>query len=266
MSAWLKADNRKAGKVRPSDYLTKYRIIGVAARTRHKAKRVIMNSIDCVLFDLDGTISESAPGIARSVQYGLKRVGIDEPDLKKLETFVGPPLNVTFREMYGLDEQQILEAVMAFRELYQKDGIFDCRPYPGILQMLRACRARGLKLGVASSKPEQFVVQIIEHFGMADLFDAVCGSSMDEEQNSKAGLDSKQLVIAKALDILQAKTSRCAMVGDRCYDMDGAVRNGLLPVGVTFGYGSRQELEEAGAVYIADTADELEKYLCGLHD
>ncbi len=225
-----------------------------------------MSGIDCVLFDLDGTISESAPGIARSVRYGLKRVGIDEPDLKKLETFVGPPLNVTFREMYGLDEQQILEAVTAFRELYVKDGIFDCRPYPGIMEMLRACRESGLKLAVASSKPELFVKRIIEHFGMADLFDAVCGSSMDEEKNSRAGLDSKQLVIAEALRLMKVtENSRCAMVGDRCYDMDGAIRNGLLPVGVSYGYGSRQELGDAGAVYIADTADELAGYLCGLH-
>lgn len=221
-----------------------------------------MGRFQYVLFDLDGTLSESAPGITRSVQYALKCLGIDEPDLHKLETFVGPPLGDEFRRRYGFDDKTCLAAIDHYRERYSRTGIFECSLYPGIREMLEKEYLAGQKLAVASSKPEAFVVQIMEHFGIAPYFTAICGAPMDEEKQGTGGRTSKEIVVEKALRELSVfgsreKELRTAMVGDRCFDIQGAVSNGVVPVGVTFGYGTRQELEDAGASLIGSNAMEL---------
>lgn len=222
------------------------------------------------LFDLDGTLSESAPGITRSVQYALRFLGIDEPDPDSLKSFVGPPLNVEFVRRYHLSPEQTLLAVEKYRERYGKNGLFECEMYPGIPDMLQQCLKAGITLAVASSKPQPYVERILEHFGIRELFTVIAGSDMDEEKN-KAGADQKQFIVRKALEELrqagkeesrEAFAASCAMVGDRSFDMDGALANGVCAVGVTFGYGSEEELRLAGARYLAHTAQELAKILC----
>lgn len=218
------------------------------------------------LFDLDGTLSESAPGITRCVQYALQCLGIEEPDLKSLETFVGPPLGDEFRRRYGFDDKTCATAIDRYRERYTKTGIFECELYPGIREMLRAEWEAGQKLAVASSKPEAFVKRIMEHFGIDGYFSAICGAPMDEEKQGTGGRTSKEIVVEKALSSLGVltdpkKRAATAMVGDRCFDIQGALANGVVPVGVTFGYGTEKELREAGCRLIAADSASLQKIL-----
>ncbi len=229
-----------------------------------------MRPFDYVLFDLDGTIMESAPGVTKCVQHALATVaGVHEPDLNKLLTFMGPPLNTEFKRVYGFDDETIEKLVDAYRERYAKDGIFECEPYPGIVEMLKACHEAGISLGVASSKPELYVKMIMEKFGMDHYFDVICGSHMEDEKNKDTSVDNKTLVLGRALDQLEQVhhdpdyKKRCAMVGDRKFDIFGAINHAVTPVGVTFGYGSREELAEAGAKIIVDDAAALQKLLIG---
>lgn len=219
-----------------------------------------------ILFDLDGTLTESGPGITRSVQYALHQMGIEEPDLAKLEVFVGPPLNLSFREIYGMDEKQTAEAIRWFRERYNETGVFENRLYPGVTDMLQSLHAAGKRLAIASSKPEQMVYKVLEHFDIKDCFDVIVGSPMSAEEDNRMGADNKLLMVQKALEGLGIRDGAdhrkdCAMVGDRMFDMKGAEANRVAAVGVTYGYGSREELREAGAEELADSVEELEKIL-----
>ena len=223
-----------------------------------------------VLFDLDGTLSESAPGITKSVQYALSALGIDEPDLKKLETFVGPPLNVEFRRLYHFDDDTTEFAVMKYREYYTKNNaIFDCNMYPGTEEMLIACKEAGIRMAVASSKPHPFVIRILENYGILSYFDIVIGSGLDDEKRA-AGTDQKTFIVQTALEklrMLDACTDdesfrqSCSMVGDRSFDIIGAKENHVCAIGVTFGYGSKEELISSGADCIAHSMEELRKIL-----
>ena len=224
---------------------------------------MVWNSI---LFDLDGTLTESGPGITRSVQYALHQMGIEEPDLAKLEAFVGPPLNLSFREIYGMDEKQTAEAIRWFRERYNETGVFENRLYPGVMDMLQSLHAAGKRLAIASSKPEQMVHKVLEHFDIKNCFDVIVGSPMSAEEDNRMGADNKLLMVQKALEGLGIRDGAdhrkdCAMVGDRMFDMKGAKANKVAAVGVTYGYGSREELLEAGAEELAGSVEELERIL-----
>ena len=269
-----------------------------------------------ILFDLDGTLTESGPGITRSVQYALHQMGIEEPDLQKLEPFVGPPLNLSFRERYGMNEEETGRAIHYFRESYDTKGIYENNVYPGVRELLQQLHEQGSRLAIASSKPEPMVHRVLEHFGIAGYFDVIVGSHVEEELDNKMGADNKLLMVKKALQGLglsvepgggaaeepepamteepepamteepgpvmteepgpvmvgepepvmtealrQARRKSYAMVGDRSFDMNGAKANHVTAVGVSYGYGSRRELEEAGADFIADTVEELGRIL-----
>lgn len=208
---------------------------------------------EIILFDLDGTLTDSAPGITRCVQYALRHFGIDEPDLKKLECFVGPPLKEMFMEYAGFSESQAEEAVAKYRERYTEKGIFENAVYEGIPELLQLCRDRGRVLGVASSKPQVFVEQILEHFDLRQYFEVVVGAELDGTRTDKAE------VIEEALRQLGCEKNRqnVLMVGDRLHDVQGAASCGLQCIGAAYGYGGREELEHAGAVYVADTVEDL---------
>ncbi|MCM1039331.1 MAG: HAD family hydrolase [Ruminococcus sp.] len=212
-----------------------------------------------LLFDLDGTLTDPKLGITSCVQYALRKFGIDEPDLDKLEPFIGPPLSDSFREFYGFNEQQALEGVAAYRERFTDIGIFENEVYPGIGQMLAHLQKAGKKLAVASSKPTVYVKRILEHFGLEEYFDVVVGSELNNTRTKK------EEVIEEALrQLYQGKkrdNDRTVMIGDRKYDISGAKLSGLVSVGVSYGYALPGELEEAGADYIADTVSQLEKIL-----
>lgn len=202
---------------------------------------------DIVLFDLDGTLTDPALGITNSVIYALKHFDIEVADRTELYKFIGPPLMDSFAKFYGFDNEKCKEATAYYREHYREQGIFENMVYPGMEEMLQRLRSAGLRLAVATSKPEPFAKQIIEHFGLASFFDYVAGSTLAETRTNKAE------VIEYALEVLGVtQRNKVLMVGDREYDVIGAEKCGLDSMGVLYGYGSKEELEAAGAKYIVE--------------
>ncbi len=209
-----------------------------------------------ILFDLDGTLTASAEGITKSVRYALHKLGIDEPDLHKLEAFVGPPLLDQFMEAYGLDEAAAWQAVGYYRERYAQQGIYENQPYEGIRELLQGLKARGYILGVASSKPIVYVRQILEHFKLASFFTVIEGSQMDGSRTTKGEVIQEALRGLK----MEGQREQVVMVGDRKHDILGARDAGIDCVAVAYGYGSTQELEQAGPVMIAPTIEGLQRF------
>lgn len=217
-----------------------------------------------ILFDLDGTLTDPKIGITTCVQYALRAFGIEEPDLDKLECFIGPPLKDSFKQFYVMDDEQALQATAKYRERFVVTGLFENEIYPGVPEMLSQLKKSGKKISIASSKPTELVQRILEHFEIAQYFDYVVGSEMDGRRSKK------EEVVEEALRLLLSESSddqvldrsviikeEIAMVGDRKFDIEGAKAFGLTPVGVSFGYAPEGELEEAGAEYIVDTVEEL---------
>lgn len=209
---------------------------------------------DLILFDLDGTLTESGIGITRSVAHSLRKFGIEETDQARLDRFVGPPLIDSYVRYYGFSHEQAVLAVEYYREYYAVTGIFENRVYDGVETMLRELNAAGKTCVLATSKPEHYAVQIMEHFGLSRYFSCVAGATMDEKRTNKAE------VIAYALEKAGA-SGKAIMVGDRRHDIEGAQAHGLPSIGVLYGYGSREELEQAGATYIAATAEDILKFV-----
>lgn len=211
-----------------------------------------------ILFDLDGTLTDPKIGITKSVQYALKDFGIEEPDLDKLEAFIGPPLADSFREFYGFDEEQAKRAVKKYRERFNVTGIFENEIYPGIAKLLKNLHDSGRKISIASSKPTELVERILDHFEIRQYFDYVVGSELDGTRSKK------EEVVEEALRRMVPENligKSVAMVGDRKFDIEGARAFGLTGIGVSFGYAEDGELEEAGADYIVDTVEVLEGLL-----
>ena len=209
-----------------------------------------------ILFDLDGTLTDPGEGITRSVAHALRHFGIEVTDRTTLYPFIGPPLLDSFRRYYGFSDEQAAQAVGWFREYFETTGLFENTVYPGVPEMLAALTAAGKRLVLATSKPEVFARRILEHFSLASYFTYIAGANMDETRTRKAD------VVAYALESAGvADASRAVMVGDREYDVLGAREAGLSTVGVLYGYGSRAELEQAGAIAIASSVDQLQAVL-----
>lgn len=212
-----------------------------------------------LLFDLDGTLTDPKVGITTCVQYALASFGIEEPDLDKLEPFIGPPLKDSFMEFYQMDEAQALEAVEKYRERFRDTGIFENEIYAGVPRMLKELNSQGMHLAVASSKPTVFVERILKHFGIDKYFKAVVGSELDGTRAEK------DQVVGEALRQLfgdrPVEKEKVYMIGDRRFDVEGARLQGVESVGVTYGYGSMEELKEAKADYIVRSVEELRKFL-----
>lgn len=210
-----------------------------------------------ILFDLDGTLTDPKEGITKCVQYALEYFGIYEPDLEKLVKFIGPPLDVSFSEYYGMSEADASIAVDKYRERFSSIGIFENGLYEGIIDMLKALKKSGRCLALATSKPDVFAVRIVEKYGIAPYLDVLAGGKI-------GGSCNKDDVIAEALDMLGVTDNdkqEVIMVGDRKHDIIGAKKCGIESVGVRFGYAEEGELETAGADYIVSTVEELEKLL-----
>lgn len=205
-----------------------------------------------LLFDLDGTLTDPGLGITNSVMYALGKYGIIENDREKLYSFIGPPLVDSFAEHYGFSPEKGLEATEFFREYFREKGIFENALYPGIPEMLEGLKEEGKELFVATSKPEEFAVRILEHFHIRSCFTLVCGASMDEAKRSR-----KEEVLAYALEKGAIDPRGGVMIGDRKFDILGGKAFSLTTVGVLFGYGSREELVEAGADHIAESVPAL---------
>ena len=212
-----------------------------------------------ILFDLDGTISDSKLGITNCVQYALKSFGIEEPDRDKLEPFIGPPLRDSFMQFYGFTPEQAQQAVNKYRERYNAVGKFENKLYPGMEQLLKDLKAAGCHLAVASSKPRVYVEEILRFFRIRQYFDVVAGSELNGVR------EKKEEVISYALFQLfrgrQPNMDGVVMVGDRKFDVEAAKMMGLKTIGVTFGYASPGELEEAAPDKIVGSVAELKKEL-----
>ena len=207
-----------------------------------------------ILFDLDGTLTDPMMGITKSVRYALNYYGIEVNDLNDLLPFIGPPLRDSFKEYYGFDEAKANEAVEKYREYYKTDGIFDNKVYQGMVECLQTLKDNGKKLYVATSKPEFFAKQIIEHFSLSKYFEYVGGS----EFNSR---EKKAEVIEHVLKTNQIDNDDIIMVGDRKHDIIGAHENKIPCVGVLYGYGTEDELKQYQADYLVSTVEELTELL-----
>ena len=211
-----------------------------------------MTEFDNILFDLDGTISDSYEGITKSVVYALNKLGITPPaDRRDLRKFIGPPLWDSFSKYYGLDESGAARAVKFYREYYNESGMLDCTMYDGIDEAIRELKNMGKKVILATSKPEVAAVKITEHFGLTKYFDFQAGASSDTSRVKKSD------VIAYAVESTGIDKTRTLMVGDRCHDVEGASQNGIACMGVLYGYGTEHELKAAGAKYIAKTTKDI---------
>ena len=228
-------------------------------RATSKIKETLMKRIDYVLFDLDGTLTDPGIGITNGVMFALNSFGIDVNDRSELFRFIGPPLRDSFRDFYGMSADEAELAVKKYREYYSVSGLFENEVYPGVRDMLKELSSMGKKLAVATSKPTEFSVKILEHFGLLDHFAFVAGSEFDGTR------DKKEDVIRFALKRLGIfDPSSAIMVGDRKFDILGARTCGMDAIGVLYGYGDRCELNAAGAVACAKDAFELNKLLTSL--
>lgn len=209
-----------------------------------------------ILFDLDGTLTDPGEGITNSVAYALKKFNISVEDKTELYRFIGPPLIYSFMNFYGLNYENGLKAVEYYREYFSVTGIFENKLFDGIHKLLAEIKKSGKKIALATSKPEQYAVRILDHFDLTQYFDFIGAATMDETRSKKAD------VITYTLDNLGiTDKSKVVMIGDRHHDIDGANQNDLDSIGVLFGYGSRDELENAGATYIAKTINDIIKFL-----
>lgn len=207
---------------------------------------------DIILFDLDGTLTESAEGITNSVIYALEQFGIKESDKEKLKVFVGPPLDESFMKYYGFDEAGAKEAIEQYRVYYRAKGIFEAPLYPKVKETLTTLKEMGKELFVATSKPGVFARQIAEHWGIDHLFIDVEGSNLD---GSKIKKDEVIAAILENHGI--SDRTKVLMVGDREHDIIGAKKMGLTSVGVLYGYGDYEELQNAGADYIIENIEDI---------
>ena len=214
-----------------------------------------MKKYKAILFDMDGTLTDSAPGITRGVAYTLKKYGIEPPELDELKKFIGPPLGESFEKYYGIDRKNFLETERIFREYYDTTGIFENSLFDGVTEMLAGLKKADKFIATASSKPIMHVKRIIEHFGIAEFFDYIGAADFDN------GIIEKEDVLSKLLADTKLLPSECLMVGDRLYDIKGAHKNSIDCMCVLYGFGSRKEFGEYGADYVAETVEELSAFL-----
>ncbi len=211
---------------------------------------------DYLFFDLDGTLTDPALGITNSFKYAIKSFGLEIPSYETLCSFIGPPLPDTFKTQFGFDEMKASEGVKKYREYFAEKGLFENEVYPGIPELLSELKQSGKKLIVATSKPEDFSVRIMEHFNLSQYFENICGSLMNESRSKK------DEVIAYAIERNHiSDKSKILMIGDRKHDILGAKKVGIKSCGVLYGYGSLEELETAGADFIAKDISQLRSIL-----
>lgn len=202
-----------------------------------------------ILFDLDGTLTDSGEGIINCAQMTLERYGLPVPSREEMRVFVGPPLGESFLK-YGIPADQIEEAIRIFRSRYLPIGKFENYPYPGIRELLEALSAHGHTLYVATSKPEETAKEVLEHFDLAKYFDIICGATFDQSRVSKSD------VIAFLLN-QSGDAANPVMVGDTAFDVVGASAHHIPTIGVAWGYGEVKDMLDAGAAAIAETPEQL---------
>ncbi len=204
-----------------------------------------------VIFDFDGTICDTGEGILKSAKYALDYYNIEAPEYTELTFFIGPPLLVTFQEKFGVDANMADKLVKKYRERYTNKGLLESELYDGIKELLSKLKKENIKLGIASSKPQDYVEALLDHYGVKSYFDVICGVTFSADCESKAN------IISRCIKELDTQGNETLMVGDKKYDIDGAKANMIDSVGVMWGYGSRVEFASAGAKFIAEKIDDV---------
>lgn len=215
-----------------------------------------MKQYNYLLFDLDGTITDSATGITRCVEYALNYFGIQVSDLHDLLPFIGPPLLDSFKEFYHFTDEQAVIATEKYRERYKDKGIYENELYPGIEELLVQARQNGKTVILATSKPEIFARRILDYFKLSDYFSFIAGSGLDGSLHTKTDVINYILQSNNITDL-----SRVVMIGDRKHDIIGAKNAGIDSIGVLYGFGDYDELSEAGATHIVKDIAELRNLL-----
>ena len=213
-------------------------------------------ALEYVLFDLDGTLTDPALGITNCVIYALGKFDIHPSAREELYPYIGPPLVYSFAQFHGLSEEDAIQAVAYYRERFSVDGWRENSVFDGIHNMLGALQERGVKLMLATSKPEVFAIRILEYFDLMKYFTFAAGSTLDGQRPEK-----EDVIAYIQENYPNIRRENTLMVGDRCYDVFGAHSRGLQAVGVLFGYGDREEMEQAKVDYIVENVPELERLL-----
>lgn len=213
-----------------------------------------------VILDFDGTVCDTGIGIKKCAKYALDTFGIPCQEWQELDFFIGPPLLITFQEHYNQSAADADALVKKFRERYTNIGLYESELYPGIDKLLKNLKSDGIKIGIASSKPQDYVERLLDKFNISPYFDVVCGVSF------QADCESKQNIISRCIKSLGAEPKETLMVGDRFYDIDGAKANMLDSVGALWGYGNKFEFIESGAKYIAEKVEDIESIALGLYE
>ena len=210
-----------------------------------------MAGFDFVIFDFDGTIADTRRGVFDSIIYALTSYGYEVPDEEVLNSFLGPPLHASFKNTTSCTDELAQVLTDKYRELYTDNAMYRLQLFDGVEEMLREMKTCGIKLAIASSKPEKFFSKLLAHLGITQYFDVVCGASLGDIHNTK------QAIIARAMKELSADKDKTLMVGDRMFDIEGARENGIKSAGVVFGFDYEDELKTAGADFIVKTTKQL---------
>ena len=204
-----------------------------------------------IMFDLDGTVTDSGRAIMSSVEYALSHFGLTDQPIEKLHTFIGPSLFDSFEREYNMSEDDCYKAVSLYRSIYEKERMYDVDIYDGIPELLDELKKSGHTVLLITSKPLVFSEKILEKIGLAKYFDHMVGPDLSDHSSDKKRL------IEKAVDEYGLKKNECVMIGDTRYDIIGAVEAGVDSIAVTYGYGKNEEMKEAGATYMADSVQEV---------
>ena len=216
-----------------------------------------MSKYKYIIFDLDGTLSDSKEGITKSVQYALEKVGIIEENLDNLNHFVGPPMVEEYMKSYGMSEEKAYETLDYYRERYVPTGIYETKIYPGIKEILEAVKQKDLKIGMATSKPEGMAEDVAKYLEIFDYFDIICGADLHGPIQSKAS------VLNKLFETSDFKKDESVLIGDIKFDVEGATEVGIDCVGVSWGTGTKDEMLDRGALRVFDDYESLIDYLTG---
>jgi len=211
-----------------------------------------------ILFDLDGTLTDSAEGITKSMQAALLAIGIDEPDLNELKKFIGPPLRGSMVKFYNSTPEEVQKALEVYRERYTRVGWAENKAYPGMVELCRDLQVAGFRTGMCTAKPEFFAVPIAEKFGFKPYLETITGATLDGSMDDKAQV--VELSLKKWNILTEEDKAVTVLVGDKSMDVLAAHANGIKCVGVGYGFGSYEELSEAGADYYVETVDDLRAF------
>lgn len=216
-----------------------------------------MSKYKYIIFDLDGTLSDSKEGITKSVQYALKKVGIIEDDLDNLNHFVGPPMVEEYMKSYGMSKEKAFETLDYYRERYVPTGIYETKIYPGIKEILEALKQNSFKMGMATSKPEGMAEEVAKYLEIFDYFDIICGADLHGPIQSKAS------VLNKLFETSDFKKEESVLIGDTKFDVEGANEVGIDSLGVSWGTGTKKEMLDRGALEIFDDYQSVIDYFIG---